>query len=170
VPATSWKGFEFRWPGGAERTRELTSLTGSLRALRRRRVADWITGRPWTSFVPAIAPEDVPAYFTEPGRVFGHDLCPVAWYFAQVEPDGEVCFCGDFPDYFIGNVRDTAFREVWGSPKANAFREKLAREPLPICARCCGSFVYGKWPRPGPPPDLAGGVAAARGPSPTPNA
>ena len=24
-------------------------------------------------------------------------LCPVAWYFAQVEPDGEVCFCGDFP-------------------------------------------------------------------------
>jgi len=29
-----------------------------------------------------------------------------------------------------------------------AFRRKLAREPLPICNRCCGSFVYGKWQRP----------------------
>jgi MoaA/NifB/PqqE/SkfB family radical SAM enzyme len=150
VEGTSWKGFDFRWPAGADRTRELTSLTGSLRALRRRRVRDWFSGRPWTSFVPAIAAKDVPAYFKEPERVFGHDLCPVAWYFAQVEPDGEVCFCGDFPDYMIGNVRKAAFREIWGGPKAQAFREKLAREPLPICARCCGSFVYGKWRRPAP--------------------
>jgi hypothetical protein len=28
------------------------------------------------------------------------------------------------------------------------FREKLAKEPLPICNRCCGNFVYGKWNRP----------------------
>ena len=32
--------------------------------------------------------------------------------------------------------------------KAQKFRAKLAKEPLPICARCCGNFVYGKWERP----------------------
>ena len=75
-------------------------------------------------------------------------MCPVAWYFAQVEPDGEVCFCGDFPDYVIGNVRTQAFRDIWTGEKAARFRAKLAKEPLPICARCCGNFVYGKWKRP----------------------
>jgi radical SAM protein with 4Fe4S-binding SPASM domain len=90
----------------------------------------------------------VPAYFTDFQKTFGHDLCPVAWYFAQVEPDGEVCFCGDFPDYFIGNVKTQHFREIWTGPQANSFRQKLTREPLPICARCCGSYLYGKWQRP----------------------
>jgi radical SAM protein with 4Fe4S-binding SPASM domain len=98
--------------------------------------------------VPAVAPSDIPTYFSEPSRTFGHDLCPVAWYFAQVEPDGDVCFCGDFPDYVIGNVRRDSFTSVWTSRKAHAFRAKLAREPLPICARCCGSYVYGRWQRP----------------------
>jgi radical SAM protein with 4Fe4S-binding SPASM domain len=65
-----------------------------------------------------------------------------------VEPDGDVCFCGDFPDYVIGNVKSESFTSVWKGEKARLFREKLAREPLPICARCCGSYVYGKWPRP----------------------
>ena len=78
----------------------------------------------------------------------GHDLCPVAWYFAQVEPDGQVCFCGDFPDYFLGSVLDSTFREVWTGERAERFRAKLAKEPLPICSRCCGSWVYGAWQRP----------------------
>jgi radical SAM protein with 4Fe4S-binding SPASM domain len=98
--------------------------------------------------VPDVKPDDVPAYFSEHGRTFGHNLCPVAWYFAQVEPDGEVCFCGDFPDYSIGNVRSESFRAIWTGEKATAFRRKLAREPLPICARCCGSFIYGRWQLP----------------------
>ena len=44
------------------------------------------------------------------------------------------------------------------------FREKLAKEPLPICARCCGNYVYGKWERPGPAPARVGAAARARPP------
>jgi radical SAM protein with 4Fe4S-binding SPASM domain len=101
--------------------------------------------------VPNVPPVEVPSYFTDFDKVFGHELCPVAWYFAQVEPDGEVCFCGDFPDYFIGNVRKQPFEQIWRGEKAARFREKLAREPLPICNRCCGSYVYGKFQRPEKP-------------------
>jgi MoaA/NifB/PqqE/SkfB family radical SAM enzyme len=147
VAATSWRGFEFVWPQSETGSRQVADLARFLKVLRRRRLFDWAAG-PHVSFVPDVKPDDVPAYFSEHGRTFGHNLCPVAWYFAQVEPDGEVCFCGDFPDYSIGSVRSESFRAIWTGEKATAFRRKLAREPLPICARCCGSFIYGRWQLP----------------------
>ena len=149
VEATSWKGFAFD-PEAAfvTRGRQMGELVRLLRGLRRRRYLDSTLGRPWTSFVPDVPAERVPEYFSNFPETFGHRMCPVAWYFAQVEPDGEVCFCGDFPDYFIGNVRKHPFRDIWTGEKAARFRTKLAKEPLPICARCCGNYVYGKWERP----------------------
>jgi MoaA/NifB/PqqE/SkfB family radical SAM enzyme len=158
VSGSSWKGFEF---DGADfavtRARQLTQLVKLLKGLRRRRFLDSARGRPWISFVPDVPAEGVPDYFADAARTFGHDLCPVAWYFAQVEPDGQVCFCGDFPDYFIGNVRKTSFREIWSGERAGRFRDRLAREPLPICSRCCGNYVYGAWKR----PSASGADAAA---------
>ena len=149
VQATSWKGFEF--DGSAMPTthgQQLAGLARLLKGLARRRYVDSALGKPWISFVPDVPAAEVPGYFSDFGNTFGHQLCPVAWYFAQVEPDGDVCFCGDFPDYVIGNVKRQSFREVWTGEKAQRFREKLAKEPLPICARCCGNYVYGKWSRP----------------------
>ena len=149
VEATSWKGFDFDWSkASAGKTRQMGDLVKLLKGLKRRRFLDSARGLPWTSFVPDIPAESVPEYFADPGRTFGHNLCPAAWYFAQVEPGGDVCFCGDFPDYSIGNVRERPFREIWAGEKARKFRAKLAKEPLPICSRCCGNFVYGKWDRP----------------------
>jgi len=149
VSGDSWKGFDFDWSAvRATKTRQMTELVKLLKGLKRRRYLDSTRGKPWVSFVPDVPAEKVPEYFSDFSQTFGHSLCPVAWYFAQVEPDGEVCFCGDFPDYFIGNVRKRSFREIWTGEKAWKFREKLAKEPLPICNRCCGSYVYGKWERP----------------------
>jgi MoaA/NifB/PqqE/SkfB family radical SAM enzyme len=151
VSGDSWKGFEFDW--GSLRTskeQQMMGLVKLLKGLKRRRYLDSALGRPWVSFVPDVSAEDVPEYFADASQTFGHSLCPVAWYFAQVEPDGEVTFCGDFPDYFIGNVRKQSFAEIWSGEKARRFRAKLAKEPLPICARCCGNWVYGKWQRPIP--------------------
>ena len=151
IAATSWKGFEFDASAvTATKGRQLAEVVKLLKGLKRRRFLDSSLGRPWTSFVPDVPAEKIPEYFTDFRQTFGHGLCPVAWYFAQVEPDGDVTFCGDFPDYVIGNVRRQSFGEIWRGEKARRFRAKLAREPLPICARCCGSFVYGKWERPNP--------------------
>jgi radical SAM protein with 4Fe4S-binding SPASM domain len=151
VAGDSWKGFDFDsavMNGTEAKARQMTDLVKLLKSLKRRRFLDSAAGKPWTSFVPDVAADDVPEYFSDFSKTFGHDLCPVAWYFAQIEPDGDVTFCGDFPDYVIGNVRRQSFREVWTGEKAQRFREKLAKEPLPICNRCCGNFVYGKWQRP----------------------
>ena len=149
VSGDSWKGFDFDWSSVAtSKGEQMTALVRLLQGLRRRRFLDSALGRPWVSFVPEVPAEKVPEYFSDFSQTFGHSLCPVAWYFAQVEPDGEVCFCGDFPDYFIGNVSKQSFREIWTGDRAWKFREKLAKEPLPICNRCCGSYVYGKFERP----------------------
>jgi MoaA/NifB/PqqE/SkfB family radical SAM enzyme len=148
VSGESWKGFDFDGSPLADKTRQMTDLVRLLKALRRRRIPDSARGKPWISFVPEVEATKVPEYFADFSKTFGHNLCPVAWYFAQVEPDGEVCFCGDFPDYFIGNVRKQEFSEIWRGEKAQKFRAKLAKEPLPICNRCCGSYVYGKFQRP----------------------
>jgi len=149
VPGDSWKGFDFDWSSVAHgKSEQMTELVRLLQSLHRRRFLDSTLGRPWVSFVPDVPANKVPEYFSDFSKTFGHSLCPVAWYFAQVEPDGEVCFCGDFPDYFIGNVRKQQFREIWTGERAWTFRRKLAKEPLPICNRCCGSYVYGKWQRP----------------------
>ena len=150
VSGASWKGFQFDPAVVSDdgHQRAMTDLVRLLKSLRRRRYIESTLGKPWISFVPEVEPEKVPEYFSDFSQTFGHNLCPVAWYFAQVEPDGEVCFCGDFPDYFIGNVRNQSFQEVWTGAKAMKFREKLAREPLPICNRCCGNYIYGKWERP----------------------
>jgi radical SAM protein with 4Fe4S-binding SPASM domain len=153
VSGSSWRGFDFdgaRVP--VTHGAQLAGLVRLLKGLSRRRWVDSTLGKPWTSFVPDVPAERVPEYFGDFAKTFGHDLCPAAWYFAQVEPDGDVCFCGDFPDFAIGNVRKQSFRDVWTSERAARFREKLAKEPLPICARCCGSYVYGKWKRPAATP------------------
>lgn len=150
VEGSSWKGFEFSWPGGEDAgSPRLRRLVDQLDALKWTRFLAGIRPRPWVTFTPRIASHEVPAYLTQHAPTFGHDLCPVAWYFSQVQPDGDVAFCGDFPDYVIGNIRQASFREIWHGPRATAFRERLKREPLPICARCCGSFVYGRWSREG---------------------
>ena len=85
-------------------------------------------GRPWTSFVPG-RPRRATSRRTSRSRraTFGHDLCPVAWYFAQVEPDGDVCFCGDFPDYFIGNVRKRAVPRRSGRARRRARSARSSR-------------------------------------------
>jgi len=149
VEAPSWKGFEFSWSGEKEGSPHLGRLVRQLKSLKRRRVFDFIRQRPWVTFVPDVPATQVPAYLTDHSKTLGHDLCPVAWYFAQVQPDGDVVFCGDFPDYVIGNVRRQPFHDIWRGPRAVAFRARLARQPLPICSRCCGSFVYGRWSREG---------------------
>ena len=98
-------GLRVRVAGRRRRQGSMQALVSVLGAARRRRLLDVHRGRPWVSFVPAVAAARRARLLRGPARTFGHDLCPVAWYFAQVEPDGDVCFCGDFPDYVIGNVR-----------------------------------------------------------------
>ncbi|MFH1190823.1 MAG: radical SAM protein [Candidatus Omnitrophota bacterium] len=69
--------------------------------------------------------------------------CRNPWLLADIQPNGDVNFCVDFPDYVIGNVRNSSLEEIWNSKKANKFREYLEKKPLPICFRCGAQYMSG---------------------------
>ena len=143
------EGLRLRLAGrcAATKTQQMTDLVKLLKGLRRRRFVDSALGKPWISFVPGRPAEKVPEYFSDFDQIFGHELCPVAWYFAQVEPDGEVCFCGDFPDYFIGNVRRQSFREIWTRREgadASARSSRRSRSPSAPAAAATTSTGSGR--------------------------
>ena len=58
----------------------------------------------------------------------------------DIQPDGEANFCIDFPDYSIGNVKDSTIKELWNSPEAERFREYRRKQPLAVCYRCGAKY------------------------------
>jgi MoaA/NifB/PqqE/SkfB family radical SAM enzyme len=59
----------------------------------------------------------------------------------DIQPDGEVNFCVDFPDYSIGNARESSISDMWNSPRASRFREYRRKNPLAICYRCGAKYI-----------------------------
>ena len=59
----------------------------------------------------------------------------------DIQPDGEANFCVDFPDYCIGNVKESSIKEIWNSPEAERFREYRRLQPLSICYRCGAKYI-----------------------------
>jgi MoaA/NifB/PqqE/SkfB family radical SAM enzyme len=47
----------------------------------------------------------------------------------------------DFPDYTIGNVRDSTIAEIWNGPRAEAFRKYRRTRPLAVCSRCGAKYM-----------------------------
>jgi radical SAM protein with 4Fe4S-binding SPASM domain len=58
-----------------------------------------------------------------------------------VQPDGNVNFCVDFPDYSIGNVADSTLHQMWHSERARRFRELRSAREMPVCFRCGAKYM-----------------------------
>jgi MoaA/NifB/PqqE/SkfB family radical SAM enzyme len=59
----------------------------------------------------------------------------------DVQPGGDANFCVDFPDYSMGNVRESTIDEVWNGERARRFREYRRKEQLPVCGRCGAKYM-----------------------------
>lgn len=72
------------------------------------------------------------------------DHCKLSWNGMFVEPNGDAYFCYHY-DYIIGNVFEQDPLEVWNSPRAKEFRNKLSSSdpPLMQCRFC--NFARSKW-------------------------
>ena len=62
---------------------------------------------------------------------------------SDILPNGDVNFCVDFPDYIIGNIRNSTLEQIWNSQKADKFRSYLQKKSLPICFRCGAQYISG---------------------------
>jgi radical SAM protein with 4Fe4S-binding SPASM domain len=96
--------------------------------------------------VPALNPEKINTYYKDLGiPVRSH--CSVPWSQANIDYDGGVHFCADYPDYKLGNIKDEAFYDIFNGKRAIRFRNELKASPsgvFPGCVRCYQNMLCGK--------------------------
>jgi len=96
--------------------------------------------------VPALNPEKINTYYSELG-IPVRSQCSVPWSQANIDYDGGVHFCADYPDYKLGNIKDEGFFDIYNGERAVRFRNTLKNSPdgvFPGCVRCYQNMLCGK--------------------------
>jgi radical SAM protein with 4Fe4S-binding SPASM domain len=138
IAAPSWKGFEREGPG-----MDIAELAAAMREIREYQKE---VGLLKFYFLPDIGPDELEAFYSGM-NVAGHERCYSLWTRADIRFNGDVVFCGDYPDYAAGNIRDGAFLRIWNGEKAAKFRQSVKKNKvLPVCCMCCNLYQY-NWPR-----------------------
>jgi MoaA/NifB/PqqE/SkfB family radical SAM enzyme len=96
--------------------------------------------------VPVLNPEKTHTYYAElETPVRNH--CVVPWCQANVNYNGDVHFCADYPDFILGNITKQSFKEIVNGDRANLFRKTLNESEggmFPGCLRCYQNMLFGK--------------------------
>jgi radical SAM protein with 4Fe4S-binding SPASM domain len=96
--------------------------------------------------VPALNPEKINTYYGDletPVR----NRCIVPWCQANVDYNGDVHFCADYPDYILGNITQQSFKEIYNGERANKFRKTIRScegGMFPGCLRCYQNMLFGE--------------------------
>jgi radical SAM protein with 4Fe4S-binding SPASM domain len=95
--------------------------------------------------VPALNPEKINTYYADlETPVRKH--CIVPWCQANINYNGDVHFCADYPDYILGNLKTNTFKEIYNGGRANRFRKLLSESEngmFPGCLRCYQNMLFG---------------------------
>jgi MoaA/NifB/PqqE/SkfB family radical SAM enzyme len=96
--------------------------------------------------VPALNPEKTETYYSRlETPVRSH--CIVPWCQTNIDYNGDVHFCADYPDFILGNIKEQSFREIYNGDRANLFRKTInACEGgmFPGCRRCYQNMLFGR--------------------------
>jgi len=96
--------------------------------------------------VPTLNPEKTHTYYANlETPVRNH--CIVPWCQANINYNGDVHFCADYPDYILGNITQQSFKEIYNGERANHFRKTIHEcegGMFPGCLRCYQNMLFGK--------------------------
>jgi radical SAM protein with 4Fe4S-binding SPASM domain len=90
-----------------------------------------------------LSEKEYAAWFTDRHSEAKRHICRNPWLLSDIQPNGDVNFCVDFPDHVIGNIRYSTLEQAWNSQKADQFRDYLQKRSLPICFRCGAQYIPG---------------------------
>lgn len=68
--------------------------------------------------------------------------CMNPYVFAQMQPNGDLAFCGSQPDYVMGNIADDRFLNLWRGERAARWRRFLKNELFASCKRCWSLYEF----------------------------
>jgi radical SAM protein with 4Fe4S-binding SPASM domain len=89
----------------------------------------------------ALTDEEYREWYTKSDTTVHQAECNNVRGLLDVQPDGNVNFCIDFPDYSIGNVIESTLHQIWYSDRARKFRELRAKREMPVCYRCASKYL-----------------------------
>ncbi|WP_028561748.1 radical SAM protein [Paenibacillus pinihumi] len=96
-------------------------------------------------------PDDYKVYLQTRGPI-PRDKTKGCWsidHKINVQPNGDVVLCPDFPDFKLGNLFEQSIMDIWNSEKRIKFLEDFyGGKPLPICYKCCQLWdkeEFGSW-------------------------
>jgi radical SAM protein with 4Fe4S-binding SPASM domain len=96
--------------------------------------------------VPVLNPEKTHTYYADlETPVRNH--CIVPWCQTNINYNGDVHFCADYPDYILGNIKEQSFAEIYNGDRANRFRKTIHScegGMFPGCLRCYQNMLFGK--------------------------
>jgi radical SAM protein with 4Fe4S-binding SPASM domain len=96
--------------------------------------------------VPALNPKKTHTYYADlETPVRNH--CIVPWCQTNINYNGDIHFCADYPDYILGNIKTQSFTEIYNGDRANRFRKAIHESEggmFPGCLRCYQNMLFGK--------------------------
>ena len=87
-------------------------------------------------------PEDIHKYLDHPEANPYNQFCFKQWVRMDVLPSGEVTPCIQYPDLTFGSLRDQSVMDIWNSTTFRDFRQRIGKQPLPVCSRCYCLYLY----------------------------
>ena len=90
-------------------------------------------------FMP-LSLDEYKSWFENSRSIVGATHCMNVEKLIDIQPSGDANFCVDFPDYSIGNVKDSSIAQIWSSERADRFRNYRRIKPLSICYRCGAKY------------------------------
>ncbi len=95
--------------------------------------------------VPAINPEKITEYYSRLETVV-RDRCPVPWSQCNIDYNGDVHFCADYPEYILGNIKENSLFDILNNDRSVKFRKTLHETEkgiFPGCVRCYQNMLFG---------------------------
>lgn len=103
------------------------------------RVVKSLTNGSVPHFLPHFeTAREIERYYTDHSWDCGYPACRSIYYNAEINPDGRMTPCRDYQDYFVGNIYEQNFFDIWQGERYKKFRQVLKQGLLPVCTRCCG--------------------------------
>ncbi len=96
--------------------------------------------------VPVMNSSKVDEYYSNP-EIAIRGRCPIPWSQININYNGDVHFCADYPDYILGNITEDRFFRIYNNEKAVKFRKELKAAEngiFPGCLRCYQNMLFGK--------------------------
>jgi MoaA/NifB/PqqE/SkfB family radical SAM enzyme len=88
-----------------------------------------------------LTEDEYKTWFHDQTTVVRSERCLSVEDLIDIQPSGEANFCVDFPDYSMGNVKESSISELWNGDRAKRFREYRRAKPLAICHRCGAKYI-----------------------------